>query len=445
MRRRLFPVVLALLVALGASPAGARQPKGTDWVLKLSDRAKAQLSPRTLNRAIRDHGLKSVALSNDFLKRHNTSYKVQIPRERRTHKVADQKNSGRCWAFASDRVLESKLASTGVKTSQLSEAFVSYHAMRDRAYAVLDVGAKKGRYPDSDEIYEGGTFPWTTSVVSKHGIVPKAKMRSTADGNRSGVYISQLQTLVATAQREMKRVPDGPDAVTQRRSIARQYKKQVTRLLDTTVGRPPKSFKVNGKRYTPLSYARKMLGGVENDYVVLEHNPTRAWNRRYEVDMDPSPLVYERYNVGMGTLQDAVKKTIKQGQAVYVATHVSGNNPYRVDGAEGAPDTAKGVLSIKALKYEQLAPTGKLRKYDRVKADINRANHAMVITGYDPGRGKRVKKWQIENSWGAKSGDKGHLHMYDDYFRNYVERVVVPRSAVDPKVLRRADGMQIID
>jgi bleomycin hydrolase len=450
MQRRPLLAALLLAVAVGWLPGQARGQRlsptkrrgpDTSWVLELNDGNKAQLDKRTVRRAIRDHGLKRVALSNDFLRRHNTRYKVQIPRARQPHTVHDQKSSSRCWAFASDRVLETRLACRGVDSSKLSEAFVTYHAMKDRACAVLDLGAEKGKYPNSSEIYEGGSFPWATSVVSKHGMVPGSKMRSTADGDSSGVYLSQLKTLVASAQRQMRRAGDGPDAEAQRKSIARQYKKQVTRLLDTTVGKPPRSFKVNGKRYTPKSYAREVLG--ETDYVVLENNPTRAWNRRYKVDM--SPLVYERYNVGMGTLQQAVKKTIQSGEAVYVSTNVSKSNPHRVDVGEQTPTRAKGVLSIKALKYDRYAPTGRLRKYDRLRAKINRSNHGMVITGYDPGRGKRVRKWQIENSWGPASGDKGHLHMYDDYFREYVEKVAVPRSAVDPKVLERADRGKLLD
>jgi bleomycin hydrolase len=448
MQRRPLLVVLLVLAAAWWSSAEARKARvgkhgpGTSWVLELSDGNKARLDRGIVKRAIRDHGLKRVALSNDFIARHNTRYSVQIPRARRPHTVHDQKSSGRCWAFASDRVLETRLACRGIDSSQLSEAFVSYHAMKDRAHAVLDLGAEKAKYPDSSEIYEGGTFPWATSVVSKHGMVPASKMRSTADGDNSGVYLSQLKTLVASAQREMRRAGNGPEAGARRESIARRYKKQVTQLLDTTVGKPPRSFKLNGKRYTPMSYAQAVLGN-DTDYVVLENNPTRAWNRRYEVDM--SPVVYERYNVGMDTLQQAVKRTIQSGEAVYISTNVSKGNPHRVDCGADCPARAKGVLSIKALKYDRYAPAGALRKYDRIKAEINRSNHAMIITGYDQGRGSRVRKWQIENSWGADSGDKGHLHMYDDYFREYVEKVAVPRSAVAPRVLEQADGRKLLD
>ena len=41
----------------------------------------------------------------------------------------------------------------------------------------------------------------------------------------------------------------------------------------------------------------------------------------------------------------------------------------------------------------------------------------------------------VENSWGASSGYKGHLIMTDEWFDNYMFRLVIRKEYVAPKYL----------
>jgi len=170
---------------------------------------------------------------------------------------------------------------------------------------------------------------------------------------------------------------------------------------------------------------------------VLTHKPTRAFMKQRQVK-ETGMRPFAEYNVAMPVLQRAVQDTIRSGQAVYVAANVSSDNPYRAEGKK--VPAAKGILSLAAFKYEDLIPQHSLTKHDRLKAGISTANHAMAITGFDPtGRGK-VGKWLVENSWGPTAGDAGHWHMYNDFFRQYVEGVAVPRAVVPKEILERCDA-----
>ena len=44
-------------------------------------------------------------------------------------------------------------------------------------------------------------------------------------------------------------------------------------------------------------------------------------------------------------------------------------------------------------------------------------------------------KWMVENSWGADAGYKGHLIMTDEWFNEYMFRLVVEKKYVPAKVL----------
>ena len=48
---------------------------------------------------------------------------------------------------------------------------------------------------------------------------------------------------------------------------------------------------------------------------------------------------------------------------------------------------------------------------------------------------KRPVKWQFENSWGANSGENGYLTFTDQWFNEYMFRIVVNKKFISQKVL----------
>ena len=437
-----WSLISAAGLMLLAPPCNARGRQPLRKVLDMSDRARAQLPKGKKLKAIRRFGLEAVALRRGFVKRHKPTYRVEVPI---TQPIQNQKKSGRCWAFATDRVLESKLQKMGKPATAISPSFINYHALRQKSASLLLTSMMtKGKHPPalvSRMLGEGGTSGRALTIVKKYGLVPEAKMPTTADGAASGVFLNQLKMVLTRAGQSFARIPTGPDATAQRKKVLKSYLKEVDTLLNATVGKPPRRFKIDGKYYTPKTYATDYLGlkGKEMDYVALGNDPTKGWNHRYQVKgLGVAP--YERYNVSAKVLQEAVKKTLRGGEAVYFSTNVSADNIHRVKKGDNIPREAQGILSLKAFDYKAYIPTVKMSKRDRVRGGISTANHAMTITGYDPGRGRAVRKWKVDNSWGTAIGDNGHLHMYNDFFRHYMREVVVPRSAVPKAILKKIEA-----
>jgi len=445
-------MVFALLVI--ALPGRGHARKGFDLskVLTMSDRAKRQLPKRVLNRAIRKYGLKAVALRRSFVKKHNPGYKVKVP-EPKTYKVRDQCGSGNCWIFASGRVLASKMHRKGRGAPMLSSSFVNYYNMRQTARALIkEFSSKEGRDQAPDlsrvaEADEGGFQIWAMDIIRKHGYVPAEKMPLTADGAKPGLYINRLQSMLAKAQRDFSRLDKSKASKAQRQNLLRTYNKQIDGLLGTALGKPPRRFTHKGKQYTPKTFARQFLGVTDKqlDYVTLTNYSNRSYNRRYESGVSPGMKSFNEYNVSMDVIQQAIKRTVRKGEAVLFGVNVDSDNPHRADIKVG-PGDARGILSLRAFNYRNLIPSSRLAKRDKLNAGLTGANHAMAITGYDPIPGKRgkVRKWRVENSHGLKTGDRGMFHMYDDYMRHHVEDVVVPRWAVPKNILKKAEAKPII-
>jgi len=447
MRANLCLVVAAPLLLLLAHQAQARPttPPGLKQVLTMSDAEKAALPAAVRAQAVAKFGVRAVALSNDFVARHDPKYACVVPGEGKPHRIRDQKGSGRCWIYATDRVLRSLAKTRGVDAPEMSTSFVNYYALRDQALGVLRkaaAGDKKGLDPDvaTAAASEGGYQPWAVDIIRDHGFVPKRCMDSSADAFNSGVTVNELQRLVVAAQGEFGKVKKGaPDASARREAILKRYERDIDALLSATFGAPPADFSFRGKRYTPQSFLADYLrlGAADLDFVILTNEPTHAFMKRREV-AETGMKPFAKYNVAMPVIQRAVQDTIRLGQAVYVATNVSSDSPYRAEGRK--TPAAKGILSLAAFNYERYIPQRSLTKHDRLEAGISNANHAMAITGFDPASRGKVRKWLIENSWGPKVGDAGHWHMYDDYFRQYVEEVAVPRSVVPKEILERSDA-----
>jgi len=60
----------------------------------------------------------------------------------------------------------------------------------------------------------------------------------------------------------------------------------------------------------------------------------------------------------------------------------------------------------------------------------------MNLVGVNISESGDIDKWLLENSWGAKKGHKGFLIMTDDWFSEYMFRLVIHKDFVDAKTLK---------
>ena len=74
-------------------------------------------------------------------------------------------------------------------------------------------------------------------------------------------------------------------------------------------------------------------------------------------------------------------------------------------------------------------------KKQRIQTFDSGSTHAMTLMAVDlDGEGK-AKKWKVENSWGSDSGANGYIIMTDEWFREYMFRIVANRKYCPASVL----------
>ena len=103
-------------------------------------------------------------------------------------------------------------------------------------------------------------------------------------------------------------------------------------------------------------------------------------------------------------------------------------------------DSKKGVLDIQAWDYNSLlGTTFGMNKKQRIQTRDSGSSHAMTLMGVDIDDKGNPIKWKVENSWGASSGHNGYLIMTNEWFNEYMFRVVVNKKYIPKKILKLAE------
>lgn len=102
-------------------------------------------------------------------------------------------------------------------------------------------------------------------------------------------------------------------------------------------------------------------------------------------------------------------------------------------------NSKKGVLDLANYDYESLFNVKyTMDKRERVLTHASGSSHAMTLIAVDIKDGV-PQKWMVENSWGADSGYRGCLIMTDQWFAEYMFRVVAEKKYVPADILEMLD------
>lgn len=95
-----------------------------------------------------------------------------------------------------------------------------------------------------------------------------------------------------------------------------------------------------------------------------------------------------------------------------------------------------GLLDVNNYDYSSLlGTTFGMNKKQRIQTLDSGSSHAMTLAGVDLDDKGQPKKWKVENSWGPTYGHKGFLIMTDEWFREYMFRVVVNKKYIPQRIL----------
>ena len=151
------------------------------------------------------------------------------------------------------------------------------------------------------------------------------------------------------------------------------------------------------------------------------NDPAREYGKVYEIEYDRH--TYDGHNwLYVNLPLDDIKKmaiaSIKGGDAMYFSCDVG-----------KFLDRERGIADIRNFDYESLLGVEfTMDKKQRVLTHASGSSHAMTLIGVDLKDGV-AQKWLVENSWGD-TGWKGNIIMTDEWFNEYMFRLVVEKKYV---------------
>jgi bleomycin hydrolase len=193
------------------------------------------------------------------------------------------------------------------------------------------------------------------------------------------------------------------------------------------------------KSYTPQSFYKEYFGDInlEKDFVMVMNDPSREYHKVYEIEYDRHVYDGDNWlylNLPIEEVKALAIASIKDNCAMYFSCDVG-----------KFLDSKKGTLDINTYDYESLMGVEfPMNKEQRVRTFASGSSHAMTLIAVDLDENGNAKKWMVENSWGAKSGWRGNLIMTDEWFEEYMFRVVVNRKYIPEETLKLLEQKPIM-
>lgn len=366
-----------------------------------------------------------------------------------TGKVANQKQSGRCWMFAALNTFRHKmLTSFQLKDFELSQNYTFFWDKYEKANYFYENILNTAEQPTtSREVafllqvpqQDGGQWDMIVSLFQKYGVVPKSVMPESSNSSNSrdlNNYLNKLLRKHAVLLRQMVAEEATEEEIQANREAMLQ---EVYNLLAISLGTPPTEFdfeyRDEEKNYhldrnlTPQSFYEKYVGVDLDEYVSIINAPTedKPFMKSYTVDMLGNVVGGKQVkylNLEMDEFKELAVKQLEQGESVWFGCDV---------GQSSTRDS--GIMAIDAYDVEDLFDVDlTMTKAERLDYGESLMTHAMVLTGVDLIDGQ-AKKWKVENSWGEKVGEKGFFVMSDEWMDEYTYQIVVRKEFLSEEQL----------
>lgn len=351
--------------------------------------------------------------------------------------IKDQNQSGTCWAYSSLAFFEAELLRMGKGQHDLCESFLVYHTYMDRA-------DKAVRTHGDVSFSQGGSFYDAVYCLKNYGICPQEAMP--APGSLYGDSLFNFNQLDAVASAYVKAIAQG-----KHKKLSLSWKKDLCNIYANYFGELPKSFKVDGKEYTPHSYVES-LGLNMDDYISLTSYTHYPFYTKFIIEVQDNWRWAESYNLPLDEFMDVMVSAVKNGYTFAWGSDVS----------EKGFDARKGVATVPAGAKENDKTGSDAARWtgsnDRNNATIAGGEGELTITqemrqiGYDnwtttddhgmviygiakDAKGKEY--FMVKNSWGDYGPYNGMFYASMPFVAYKTMNILIHKDALPKKIARK--------
>ena len=453
MTNRIIVIALTALLTVGSAMAQKKggkattQPYNGGITTEMMQQMKQSYGGNPTDKALRNILVTNSPAKLALNYENATAFDSHFSNRVESKAVTDQKSSGRCWMFTGMNVLRNKAIRQHNLPAdfQFSQAYLFFYDQLEKAnlflQAVIDtykqpMDSKEVEWLFKNPIGDGGQFTGVANLIDKYGLMPAEAMPETYNTNNT----SSISSLIALKLREdglqlrdmaaQKGMP--PDRLKTKKT---EMLATIYRMLALTMGEPPAQFTwqqknakgdiVSTDTYTPMSFYEKFAKTDFSKYYMVMNDPTREYYKVYEIQYDRH--VYDGQNWR------------------YLNLPMEDIAPMCIASIKDSTNRDKGFMDEKNYDYASLfGTTFGMNKKQRVSTFASGSSHAMTLCAVDLDKDGKPLKWMVENSWGSSYGYQGFLIMTNNWFNEYMFRVVLEEKYIPANIRAMLDQKPIM-
>ena len=354
-----------------------------------------------------------------------------------TTSVKDQNKSGTCWSFAATSFLEEDLLRRGGPEVDLSEMYAVRNCYIDKAKKYI-------RTNGVTNFASGGAASDVLYVADNYGVIPDEFYTGLNYGEPKHNH-GELDAVLKAYLDAVKQNPN--------KKLSTAWLPGFIGILDAYLGQVPESFTVNGKTYTPQSYAKE-LGFNGDDFISITSYTHHPFYQNFAIEIPDNWTWAESFNVPMDEMKNVVDNALENGYTVCWSADVSEGGFQWRNGFALLPEpkTEANLEGTELSKWVQLSDKDREDATFKIKGPVKERtvtqesrqktfdnyettdDHGMVIVGYaEDQEGNRYYK--VKNSWDTNQLYNGFLYVSEPYFLEKTISVLVNKNALPQATL----------
>lgn len=337
--------------------------------------------------------------------------------------IKDQGSSGTCWSYSGNSFIESEMIRMGKKPVELAQIFTARNAY-------IEKGKMYVRMHGAVTLGEGGAFHDVMNMYKKYGTVPRSAYTGLQEGQTRNNFSEMSSMLEAVL-----------GSVIKNKKLSDNWEKAYTSIIDTYLGEAPAEFVYEGKKYTPKTFAKEVVGLNPEDYVEISSLKEYPYYTKFTLLVPDNWSFDQVYNVRMNELVEIVDNALKNGYTVAWAGDVSEKGFSWKNGIAYVPETdfEKMTADEKSNMFNGPKPEKHTTEDERQKAFDNYEttdDHGMHIVGV--AKDQNGKEYYIvKNSWGMSNDYQGYMYMTKEFMKFKATAIMLHKNAVPKNIAKK--------
>ncbi len=439
--------LLIPVLALAFSVMSMAQNTGTvdaKMLNEIRSSFKLDASSRAIQNAITNsESIKELSLNFDKIGETDHFFKYRVDVEG----ITNQESSGRCWMFTSMNTIRPEVMKKfNLNSFDFSHNYNYFWDLFEKSNMFLEnVIATADRKMDDREVVlyftgpvdDGGVWNSFFNVAKKYGVVPAEVMPETKSSNKTYEITSLINEKLRGEGYKLRNMIAKKASAKDIESAKVMALKSVYRMLVLSLGEPPVNFswrfkdadgKISeSKIYTPKGFLAEINPDFANtELVMIMNDPTREYYKVYEIKNYRNVeegINWTYLNLPNEEIKKFAMASIKNNEAMYASCDVGKQHNKKA-----------GIMDVNTYDYASLMGVEfNMDKKARILTRQSGSSHAMALIGVDVDENDVPVKWEFENSWGTSAGNNGYLTFTDEWFSEYMFRVVINKNYLDEK------------